>query len=83
MVPLGTRKSGWQHRGWGAKLVEAAEDKSREQGYKTLNITSGIGARGYYRRLGYTLQEPYMIKELYLNPGSDTSLDLGRFMKNA
>jgi elongator complex protein 3 len=65
MVPLGTRKSGWQHRGWGAKLVEAAEDKSREQGYKTLNITSGIGARGYYRRLGYTLQDPYMIKELH------------------
>jgi elongator complex protein 3 len=65
MVPLGTRKSGWQHRGWGAKLVEAAEDKSRELGYRTLNITSGIGARGYYRRLGYTLQDPYMIKELY------------------
>jgi elongator complex protein 3 len=65
MVPLGTRKSGWQHRGWGAKLVEAAEDKSRELGYETLNITSGIGARGYYRRLGYALQDPYMIKELH------------------
>ena len=65
MVPLGTRKSGWQHRGWGAKLVDAAENESREEGYKILNITSGIGARGYYRRLGYTLKEPYMIKELH------------------
>jgi elongator complex protein 3 len=65
MVPLGTRKSGWQHRGWGAKLMAAAEDESKDMGYKTLSITSGIGARGYYRQLGYSLQEPYMVKELH------------------
>ncbi len=30
----------------------------------SLEITSGIGARGYYRRLGYDLAEPYMVKKL-------------------
>ncbi len=64
LVPLGTRKEGWQHRGYGARLVGAAEKLARENGYETLEITSGIGARGYYRRLGYDLKGPYMTKVL-------------------
>lgn len=64
LVPIGTRKDGWQHRGYGARLVEAAEDLARENGYETVEITSGIGARGYYRRLGYELKSPYMVKAL-------------------
>ncbi len=64
MVPLGTKKAGWQHRGYGARLIEAAEALARETGYERLEITSGIGARGYYRRLGYALKGPYMAKEL-------------------
>ena len=64
LVPIGTRKEGWQHRGYGARLLEAAEALAAEKGYKSLEITSGIGARGYYRRLGYDLKAPYMIKIL-------------------
>ncbi|MDM7935055.1 MAG: tRNA uridine(34) 5-carboxymethylaminomethyl modification radical SAM/GNAT enzyme Elp3, partial [Methanothrix sp.] len=64
LVPLGTRKEGWQHRGYGTRLVEAAEELAREMGYGALEITSGIGARGYYRKLGYELREPYMAKVL-------------------
>jgi elongator complex protein 3 len=64
LVPLGTRKDGWQHRGYGTRLVEAAEEMAGEKGYETLEITSGIGARGYYRRLGYELRGPYMAKAL-------------------
>lgn len=64
LVPIGTRKDGWQHRGYGARLVEAAEDLARENGYETVEITSGIGARGYYHRLGYELKSPYMVKAL-------------------
>jgi elongator complex protein 3 len=64
LVPIGTRKDGWQHRGYGAKLVEAAEALAAEKGYKSLEVTSGIGARGYYRRLGYDLKMPYMVKML-------------------
>jgi elongator complex protein 3 len=64
LVPIGTRKEGWQHRGYGARLINAAEDISRDGGYDSLEVTSGIGARGYYRRLGYHLMEPYMAKSL-------------------
>ncbi len=64
MLPIGSRKDGWQHRGFGEKLVERAEELAREAGYGCLEITSGIGARGYYRRLGYDLLGPYMAKLL-------------------
>ncbi len=64
LVPLGTRKEGWQHRGFGTRLVEAAEELARDEGYERIEITSGIGARGYYRRLNYELKMPYMAKTL-------------------
>ena len=64
MVPIGSRNDGWQHRGYGARLVEEAERLASEAGYSLLEVTSGIGARGYYRRLGYDLCPPYMVKRL-------------------
>ena len=64
MLPIGSRKDGWQHRGFGERLVEEAERLAGEAGYSSLEITSGIGARGYYRRLGYTLWGHYMAKSL-------------------
>ena len=64
LVPIGTKKNGWQHRGYGAKLLEAAEVEALKKGYERLEITSGIGARGYYRRLGYDLSGHYMAKML-------------------
>jgi elongator complex protein 3 len=64
LVPIGTRKEGWQHRGYGAGLINAAEEISRDAGYNSLEVTSGIGARGYYRRLGYQLNGHYMAKSL-------------------
>ncbi len=64
MLPIGSRAEGWQHRGFGAELVGAAETLAEEAGYNAVEITSGIGARGYYRRLGYELCGPYMAKRL-------------------
>ena len=64
MLPIGSRKDGWQHRGYGERLVGEAEVLAREAGYSCLEVTSGIGARGYYRRLGYDLHGPYMVKQL-------------------
>jgi len=64
MVPIGTKNDGWQHRGYGARLVGAAEELARDAGYSRLEITSGIGARGYYQRLGYELKGTYMVKDL-------------------
>lgn len=63
MTPLG-KTGGWQHRGFGAKLLAAAEEMAKLAGYKSLAVTSGIGARPYYRRLGYIFEEPYMVKAL-------------------
>jgi len=42
--------------------VEAAEILAREEWYIDLEITSGIGASGYYRLLGYDLCGNYMTK---------------------
>ena len=64
MVPIGKRKDGWQHRGYGARLMEAAERLAQEAGYPLIEVTSGIGARGYYRRREYDLCPPYMVKRL-------------------
>ena len=63
MTPLG-KKGGWQHRGFGSKLLAEAEKIALERGYDSIEVTSGIGARPYYRRHGYELSEAYMIKRL-------------------
>jgi len=64
MLPIGSRAEGWQHRGYGERLVTAAEGLAADAGYSRLHVTSGIGARGYYRRLGYELFGPYMVKAI-------------------
>lgn len=52
----------FQHRGLGTRLVEACEDVAfGEWGGPALRVTSGVGVRGYYRKLGYELERPYMV----------------------
>jgi len=65
-VPIGKRMEGaWQHRGMGRKLMVEAEEIARaEWGVDRLLVTSGVGVRGYYRKLGYERLGPYMAKEL-------------------
>ena len=53
-----------QHRGLGGRLVARAEAISREAGFDQLAVISAIGARNYYRRLGFHLTEFYMMKPL-------------------
>ena len=65
-VPIGERHlNGWQHRGYGLKLLHEAE-RIAEEDYdaKRIIIISGIGVREYYRRFGYRLLGPYMFKKL-------------------
>jgi elongator complex protein 3 len=55
----------WQHRGYGTKLLEHAEELARDAGYRKLAVISGIGAREYYRnKLGYHQDGPYVSKRL-------------------
>jgi elongator complex protein 3 len=52
----------FQHRGLGARLVEACEAIALDDwGCPVLRVTSGVGVRGYYRKLGYALEPPYMV----------------------
>jgi elongator complex protein 3 len=55
----------WQHKGYGRRLMETAEDLAREAGFGKLSVISGIGAREYYRtKLGYYQDGPYVSKRL-------------------
>ena len=66
LVPVGERrKDSWQHRGYGRTLLKTAEKIAKEEFAKNrILVTSALGARNYFRRLGYTLQNPYMMKTL-------------------
>ena len=65
-VPLGEkREQAAQHRGLGAKLLHEAERMAKEEFHAgKLSILSGVGAREYYRSLGYSLEGAYMVKGL-------------------
>ncbi|MFZ2778274.1 MAG: tRNA uridine(34) 5-carboxymethylaminomethyl modification radical SAM/GNAT enzyme Elp3 [Candidatus Moraniibacteriota bacterium] len=54
-----------QHIGLGKKLIAEAQKIAKEEfGLKKIAIISGIGAREYYRKLGYRLKDSYMVKYL-------------------
>ncbi|MCX6707010.1 MAG: tRNA uridine(34) 5-carboxymethylaminomethyl modification radical SAM/GNAT enzyme Elp3 [Candidatus Woesearchaeota archaeon] len=53
-----------QHKGIGKALLKKAEDIAKNNGKKKIVIISGIGAREYYKRLGYRLEGPYMVRSL-------------------
>jgi len=67
-VPVGTasgRPSEYQHRGFGRSLVAAAEERVRERGFSRVFVTSAVGTRDYYRRLGYERAGPHMAKRVF------------------
>jgi len=51
-----------QHLGIGRLLMSTAEKIAWGQGYRKCAVISGIGVRGYYHKLGYRLDETYMVK---------------------
>lgn len=53
-----------QHKGIGKALVLMAEDKAKVYFRKKMVVISGIGAREYFRKLGYRKEGPYMVKKL-------------------
>jgi elongator complex protein 3 len=54
-----------QHRGYGKRLLERAEEMAREAGFGKLAVISGIGVRQYYReKLDYRQDGPYVSKRL-------------------
>ncbi|MEM2584595.1 MAG: tRNA uridine(34) 5-carboxymethylaminomethyl modification radical SAM/GNAT enzyme Elp3 [Thermoproteota archaeon] len=64
-IPLGARWSdSWQHRGLGTRLMEEAENIAAENGARKMLVISAVGVREYYRRLGYSFDGTYMVKNL-------------------
>ncbi len=54
-----------QHQGYGALLMEAAEAiAANEHRSDMVAVISGVGTRHYYRKLGYELDGPYMVKSV-------------------
>lgn len=55
----------FQHQGFGTLLMEEAERVAREEhGSDKMAVIAGVGTRHYYRKLGYELEGPYMVKSL-------------------
>ncbi len=53
-----------QHRGFGKWLMKQAEEICFQEKIKKLKVISGVGVREYYEKLGYHLEDEYMVKRL-------------------
>jgi len=53
-----------QHKGYGKLLVKKAEEIAKENKFEKMAIIAGTGVRNYYRKLGYILEETFMIKRI-------------------
>jgi len=52
-----------QHKGLGKRLMKEAEKITKKEfGLNKIAVISGVGARNYYRKLGYKLKNTYMTK---------------------
>ena len=66
LVPVGEHSAeAWQHKGYGEILLSKAEQVSSEEyDRRKIVVLSGLGAKQYYRRLGYDYDGPYVSKKL-------------------
>ncbi len=66
MHPLKKKSVSPQHKGLGKKLIKKAENIAKKNNKNKITVISGVGVRGYYRKLGYKLKDEYMVKPLRL-----------------
>jgi elongator complex protein 3 len=66
LVPVGKRSAkAWQHKGYGAILLNEAERVAREHyNLKKLLVISALGTKQYYARFGYERDGVYVSKQL-------------------
>jgi len=65
LVPVGkVEEDAWQHKGYGRILLDQAESISRREGREKILVTSALGTKQYYYRLGYRADGPYVSKTL-------------------
>ena len=60
--------SNTQHKGIGTRLMKRAEMIAKFYGKSRMVVISGVGVRGFYeRKLGYHLEDNYMVKDFWLD----------------
>lgn len=64
LIPLKSKTKKVQHTGLGKKLIAEAEKVSKNQGYNRIAVIAGVGVMEYYKKLGYQLEDEYMVKNL-------------------
>lgn len=65
LVGIGKKSSkASQHKGLGKKLMLAAEKIAKKENFKKIAVISGVGVRGYYKKIGYKKSGSYMVKTL-------------------
>jgi elongator complex protein 3 len=65
LVPISKSKIAPQHKGLGKKLIKTAEKITKKEfNLKKIAVISGVGAREYFKKLGYKLDQTYMIKRV-------------------
>ncbi|MBU0732092.1 tRNA uridine(34) 5-carboxymethylaminomethyl modification radical SAM/GNAT enzyme Elp3 [Patescibacteria group bacterium] len=64
MLELAKGEKAVQHFGFGKKLLAEAEALTKKAGHDNLWVISGVGVRDYYRKLGYNLEDNYMVKNI-------------------
>ncbi len=64
-LPIGeTQKEASQHHGLGKKLIAGAEKIAKRTKMTKICAIAGVGVRDYFQKLGYHLEQTYMVKEL-------------------
>ncbi len=57
-------KGASQHIGYGKKLMQTAFKICKQNKIKKLAVISGVGVRAYYKKLGFKLENTYMVRNL-------------------
>jgi len=63
-LSINEKKDLTQHKGLGKKLIEEAEKITKKHKINKISVISGVGVRGYYKKIGYKLKNDYMVKNL-------------------
>ncbi|MBD3359143.1 MAG: GNAT family N-acetyltransferase, partial [Candidatus Buchananbacteria bacterium] len=64
LIPLKSKQKAIQHIGLGKKLMQQAEEITKKNKLNKISVIAGIGVRQYYEKLGYSLEQTYMVKYL-------------------
>ncbi len=66
LTSISKKGSSSQHKGLGKKLIKEAEKITKKEfKLNKIGVISAIGAKEYYRKLGYKLKGTYMVKSLF------------------